>query len=100
LESDNARPDVEAFRDLENLIRHLGDELASFRRRAIQAEARLRTVDGDGSGMGGLSIDRVSELERQNAEMRARLERATERIRQMSERMRFLRQQQGLVKER
>ena len=82
------------------LIRHLGDELASFRRRAMQAEARLRTVEGDGMGMGGLSIDRVSELERQNAEMRGRLERATERIRQMSERMRFLRQQQGLVKER
>ena len=82
------------------LIRHLGDELASFRRRAMQAESRLRTVEGDGMGMGGLSIDRVSELERQNAEMRGRLERATERIRQMSERMRFLRQQQGLVKER
>ena len=42
--SDNERHDRTAFRELEVLIRHLGDELASFRRRALQAETQLRAL--------------------------------------------------------
>jgi len=42
--SDNERHDRTAFRELEVLIRHLGDELASFRRRAMQAETQLRAL--------------------------------------------------------
>lgn len=39
------RPDVAAFRELELLVRHLSDQLASYRRRALTAEARVRELD-------------------------------------------------------
>jgi len=46
--SDSERPEIIAFRDLEQLVRHLGDELAGFRRRALLAEARVRDLEGQG----------------------------------------------------
>jgi hypothetical protein len=94
--SDSVRPEITAFRELELLVRHLGDELAGFRRRALTAEARLRELDlGEQSGRDpqrALSA-RCAELERENAEVKARLETATARTKQMLERVRFIRQQ-------
>jgi len=86
-----------AFRELETLVRHLGDELAGFRRRALLAEARLREVDGGGAqslmdeqrALG----DRCATLEEENAVLKSRLETATVRAGQMLERVRFIRQQ-------
>ena len=49
---------------------------------------------------GKLPTQKVSELERENAELRSRLDAASERTRQMLERMRFLRQQQERGAER
>ena len=40
----SVRPELASFRELELLVRHLGDELASFRRRALTAEARLKAI--------------------------------------------------------
>jgi hypothetical protein len=37
-------PATLAFEELERLVRHLGDELAFFRRRALEAERRLKEV--------------------------------------------------------
>jgi hypothetical protein len=91
LASEPERPDQEAFAELQQLVRHLADELAGFRRRALQAEARLKELESAGDGRaapGGAA------LERENATLRARLEAASERTRQMLDRMRFLRQQQ------
>ena len=95
--SDNARPETLAFRDLEQLVRHLGDELAGFRRRALLAESRLRELESedrapDVTQQRALD-ERVTELEHENAVLRARLDSATERTRQMLERVRFIRQQ-------
>jgi hypothetical protein len=95
--SDSERPEIVAFRDLEQLVRHLGDELAGFRRRALLAESRLRDLETeeqapDVTQQRALD-DRVTELEHENAVLRARLESATERTRQMLERVRFIRQQ-------
>jgi hypothetical protein len=95
--SDSERPEIVAFRDLEQLVRHLGDELAGFRRRALVAESRLRDLETEErapevSQQRALD-DRVTELEHENAVLRARLESATERTRQMLERVRFIRQQ-------
>jgi len=95
--SDNERPEIVAFRDLEQLVRHLGDELAGFRRRALLAESRLRELEiedraPDVTQQRALD-ERVTELEHENAVLRARLESATERTRQMLERVRFIRQQ-------
>ena len=89
--SDSARPERAAFHELEQLVKHLGDELASFRRRALQAEARLKTLESTGV-KGVVSPERVQHLERENAGLEKRLASARERTQQMIDRVRFLRQ--------
>lgn len=90
--SDSVRPDVAALAALRQLIRHLGEELASFRRRALQAESRLRALEAH-TERGGVSLERAQELENENAELRRRLDVATTRAQRMLDRVRFLRQQ-------
>lgn len=91
--SDNEQPEVEsAFAELERLVNHLGDELASFRRRALQAESRVKALEGS-PGATRVSPERIEKLERENASLRLRLEKARGRTRQMLDRVRFLRQQ-------
>lgn len=90
--SDNARPELAAFAELEQLVKHLGDELANFRRRALQAEARLKSLETTGV-KGVVSPERVQFLERENAGLNTRLEAARARTQQMIDRVRFLRQQ-------
>ena len=95
--SDNVRPEVAAFRELETLVRHMGDELAGFRRRALLAEARIRELDQAGATNSEVPPrelqTRLNELEHENAALRGRLESATARAKQMLERVRFIRQQ-------
>ncbi len=95
--SDSARADVVAFHELETLVRHLGDELAGFRRRALAAEATVRELesrDADPSVRAKRELaDRCSRLERENAALTARLEAASSRTRQVLDRVRFIRQQ-------
>jgi hypothetical protein len=95
--SDSERPETLAFRELEQLVRHLGDELAGFRRRALLAESRLReleSVDAPSKAQQKRELgDRLTQLEHENAILRGRLESATERTRQMLERVHFIRQQ-------
>jgi hypothetical protein len=92
LVSDNERHDRIAFRELEVLIRHLGDELASFRRRAMQAETQLRTFDVGGGPVAVASG--LETLEAENAVLRGGLEAAAGHAQSMLDRVRFLRQQQ------
>jgi hypothetical protein len=92
LVSDNERHDRTAFRELEVLIRHLGDELASFRRRALQAETQLRGLGGREAPVDDSA--RVEALEAENAALRGRLEAAASHAQSMLDRVRFLRQQQ------
>lgn len=88
------RPELASFRELESLVRHLGDELAGFRRRALQAEARLKAIEtGGGPASAGL-IERVAVLEAENRDLARRVESATGKARHMLARVRFLRQQQ------
>ena len=95
-----------AVAELRILVHRLADEVAAFRRRALQAETRVReleaTVDRlraaaepDATGAEVVDPQRLAELEAANAELRHRLEQAAERTRQLLERTRFLRQQQG-----
>ena len=90
--SDNERPEIQAFEELQQLVHHLGDELATFRRRALQAEARVKQFE---SAPGGARVnpERVERLERENADLKKRLESARTRTRQVLDRVRFLRQQ-------
>ena len=96
-----------AVAELRILVHRLADEVAAFRRRALQAETRVReleaTVDqlraaAEPDATGGDDVvdpRRLAELEAANADLRRRLEQAAERTRQLLDRARFLRQQQG-----
>lgn len=90
--SDSDRPEIRAFHELEALVRSLGEELAAFRRRAIAAETQLRESGQTPRGPSA-SSDRVAELEAENHALRARVSGAEDRVRQMLDRVRFLRQQ-------
>jgi uncharacterized protein involved in exopolysaccharide biosynthesis len=92
LASDNERPDETALAELQTLVRHLGDELAGFRRRALQAESRVKALDASG-GTTRVTPERLERLERENAELKKRLDAARTRTRQILDRVRFLRQQ-------
>ena len=90
--SDSVRPERAAFAELEQLVKHLGDELASFRRRALQAEARVKSLESTGV-KGVVSPERIQFLEKENAGLTNRLDAARTRTQQMIDRVRFLRQQ-------
>ena len=111
--SDSVPPERAAFAELERLVRNLGEELAFFRRRALEAERRLREVTHEpapstpsaassapAAGSPEQLRARVGELERENQDLRARLDEAAARTRQMAERVKFLRQQEEGAGER
>lgn len=97
--SDSERLEQRAFRQLDALVHHLADELAAFRRRALQAESRLKELEvagasGDPAAQMG---SRIIELEQDNERLREQLDTARQRANQMLDRVRFLRQQATLA---
>lgn len=97
--SDSERPERRAYRQLDVLVHHLADELAAFRRRALQAESRLKEIEAAGA-VGDPRVKmsaRVIDLERENARLREQLDAARARASQMLDRVRFLRQQATLA---
>lgn len=94
--SDHDRSDLTAFRQLELMVRSLGDELANFRRRAQVAEARVRSLEGAvAHGADDVTMERLRSLEAENEQLKARVAFATTRTRQLLSRLRFLRQQEA-----
>lgn len=91
--SSRVRADVTAFEELEQLVRSMGEELARFRKRAMQAEARLKSLETSGEPGDLFSGDRIASLQEENRDLRGRLEQAAGRTREMLDRVRFLRQQ-------
>ena len=106
------RPDVAAFRELELLVRHLSDQLAGYRRRALGAEARVRELEQRIQQLeGALTAARAQQslrevpapgtagpdarLEAENGRLRQRLAEARERTGVLVERIRFVRQSAG-----
>src|SRR5262249_36345529 len=90
----NERPELSAFRDLESLVHHLVEELASFRRRALRAEARVRELEGGGPVADSSGpTERVAELERENEDLKKRVDGAKTRVKTVLDRVHFLRQQ-------
>jgi outer membrane murein-binding lipoprotein Lpp len=72
----------------------LADDLASYRRRALIAEARLKEVESQEGGTANLELAaRVNQLEQDNERLQGKLDSATARAKQMLDRVRFLRQQ-------
>lgn len=84
-----------AFRELEVLVRHLGEEVAMFRKRAQQAEARLKALGASPAGEASAE-ERVAALETENAALRARLDEVAAQTEAALDRVTFLRQQHAL----
>lgn len=91
--SDHAPLEPHPVRQLEQLVRHLGEELATFRRRALQAETRLRAYESSTRTGDLFAEQRAEDLARENADLRARLDFAMTRTKGLLEQVRFLRQQ-------
>jgi chromosome segregation ATPase len=90
------RPDFRALDDLEQLLRHLGEELAAWRRRSLKAEAELQDNNTTSGGAAGPDLvqsrKRVIELEMENQQLRQRIESARERVATIESRLTFLAQ--------
>ena len=91
--SSPVRPDAKAFKELESLVRNLGEELSTFRKRAQAAETRLKGIATKGGGGDVHAEERVAQLEAENKKLHQRVKAAAERTRKMLDRVRFLRQQ-------
>jgi len=99
--SDNEQHDIEALHELELLIRLLGDEMAAWRRRAQQAENRVRELERvDQLHLRPLEDQRVTALEEENRRLVSKLDSAREQTCRLLERLRFLRQQSEIGVER
>jgi hypothetical protein len=85
------RPDLDALRELDEVLRHFENELASWRRRALSAEARLADA---GMGSPSEAPSRAHELEEENRALQQRIAGAKTRVGELLDRMRFLEEQQ------
>ena len=98
MESSPERPENAALLELEAVLRAVGEEMIALRRRAQVAEARVRELErGEQLALSAMEAgpanERVSDLERENVELKGRLDSARERAAQLADRLRFLRQQ-------
>lgn len=84
------KPDLEAaIRELEEVLRRLEVELAGWRRRALQAEARLGDLMRTDGG------SRIGELEGRNDALEQRVRTASERLGELISRLTFLEEQRN-----
>jgi predicted nucleic acid-binding Zn-ribbon protein len=97
--SNYERPDLAALSELEQLLKHLGDEVAGWRRRTLKAEAELQEARTRGGALAGPELlqvrKRVIELEVENQSLRQRMEGARERLHSLSSRLAFLETEEG-----
>lgn len=86
---DEERADLRALEQLEVVLREVGEELATWRARALKAEADTRTgaarLSGPGRGEG--------ESPSESRQLRARLDAAKSRIQGLLARLTFLEEQ-------
>ncbi len=86
------RPDLDALRELEDVLRLLTEELAGWRRRALTAESRLAETSRLGDGAEG---GEAEALEEANRDLEQRLVTARGQVQEILGRLRFLEQQDG-----
>lgn len=86
-------PESHPLPQLVQLVHHLGEELATFRKRALAAEARLRDIDTSSRSGDLFAEQRAADLARENADLQARLQFATDQTQAILAQLRFLRQQ-------
>lgn len=93
---DGERVDAPVLDQLETIIRHVADELAVWRARALKAEADLK--DAGGRGGAAVKLDpetrgRVTDLEQENKGLKQRVEAARGRVHDLLSRLTFLEEQ-------
>ncbi len=94
---DGERADAQVLDQLETILRHVADELAGWRGRAVKAEGELK----ESGGRGGASAakpdaemrSRVADLEQENKTLRQRVEAARLRVHDLLSRLTFLEEQ-------
>lgn len=84
-------PEFEALHELEEVLKHLTDELAGWRRRALKAEAERVELGVDHDVVA--TRERIVELEQENRELEERMEHARKRVTALLGRLRFLEEQ-------
>ena len=93
------RPDLQAVVDLEQVVQHLAEELAGWRRRTLKAEGELQQARANGGVIAGPELtqarQRVIELETENQALRLRIEAAKDRLQALAGRVSFLEQHGG-----
>jgi hypothetical protein len=94
--SDPERPEAAAFRELQLVVRNLVDELGTFRKRALAAEAKVKGFES-ATGSSARTGARLADLEAENTRLRGQVERARSSSKGMLEKVRFLRQQAQAV---
>lgn len=91
------RQELRALEDLEEILGVVADELASWRARALKAEQELQALVGgaaEGEDLTPSAVsERLADLESENRDLRARVDRAKERVAELVRRLGFLEQQ-------
>jgi FtsZ-binding cell division protein ZapB len=93
------RPDQKALTDLEQVVHHLTEELAGWRRRTLKAEGELQEARAHGGVVAGPELkearQRVVDLETENQALRQRIDAAKDRVQALAGRLSFLEQHGG-----
>jgi predicted nuclease with TOPRIM domain len=87
------RPDFRALTELERVLQHVKDELASWRRRALTAETRRAEMGLDHDAVA--ARERIRELEVENERISGRLQTARTHVDDLLARLKFLEEQVG-----
>src|SRR5947209_9271402 len=91
---DGERSDAPVLDQLETILRHVADELALWRARAVKAEAELKESGGRSGGPAAKpdaeTRNRVADLEQENKTLRQRVEAARLRVHDLLSRLTFL----------
>ena len=94
---DGERADAQVLDQLETILRHVAEELAGWRARAVKAEGELKESAGRGGGSAAKpdpeTRNRVADLEQENKTLRQRVEAARLRVHDLLSRLTFLEEQ-------
>ena len=94
---DGERADAQVVDQLETILRHVADELATWRARALKAEGELKESGARGGSTSAKpdpeTRGRVLDLEQENKTLRQRVEAARLRVHDLLSRLTFLEEQ-------
>ena len=93
---DGERADAQVLDQLETILRHVADELAGWRARAVKAEGDLKESGGRSGSAAKPDAEtrsRVADLEQENKTLRQRVEAARLRVHDLLSRLTFLEEQ-------